>query len=720
MTLTAFPAHAATHSAGASATERALHQLVGPHGSVSENVCSYGVVPGHAHCNDSRRIDAGAELAQPARDHADSLGVLGNGGAYDPSYLQSAYNVAALTAARLGGSGQIVAIVDAYDDPNVAADLAHYRSYFNLPPCTLGAVSPSATTCTFEKVNEAGASAPLPSTNASWGTEISLDVEMVSAICPSCQILLVEASSNSLNDLGQSVNTAVSIGATVVSNSYGGSEYNSEDTDSGAYFNHPGVPIVAASGDSGYGVEFPAASPLVTAVGGTTLTQLTNTGTRNGTESAWSGAGAGCSGFEPKPTWQHDSGCAMRTVADVSAVANPATGVWVYDTFGASGFAIYGGTSVATPIVASIYALSADSSSSTAVPASWLYAAPSSLIPVTTGSDGSCGTYLCNAAASQGGYNGPTGLGTPGGSPSSLSAFSGSTAPAKAPDSPTLMTATAGNASVSLSWSAPQHTGGSAITGYNLFVGTSAGGESNSPATATPITTTTFTLSGLVNGTTYYFSVQALNAIGSSPSSNELSATPVALSGPPGAPILLTVSVANSSATLTWSPVSGATGYNIYLGGTSGGEASTPTNGTPTTATSYTAVGLNNGVTYYFIVRALNAAGSSTPSNELSGRPGLVPGAPSALSATSAKRGNIQLSWHAPSSPGTSPVTGYIVLRGTSSGTEAALVTVSCSTSVCSWNDRSAQHSITYFYVVRAVNSIGSGPRSNEVSATTR
>jgi subtilase family serine protease len=253
---------------------------------------------------------------------------------------------------------------------------------------------------------------------------------MVSAVCPKCQILLVEANSASIANLGASVNEAVSLGAGVVSNSYGGSEYSSEASDSLNYYHHPGVPVVASAGDSGYGVEFPAASPYVTAVGGTSLTQLTNTGTRNGSETAWSGTGAGCSAYEPKPSWQ-TAGCASRTIADASAVADPNTGVWVYDTYGTSGWGIYGGTSAAAAIISSFYALAGNPPGSTGTPASYAYAAPSSLYDVTSGSDGSCSpAYLCTAGV---GYDGPTGLGTPGRSPNSIAAFH---APSPAPTAP--------------------------------------------------------------------------------------------------------------------------------------------------------------------------------------------------------------------------------------------------------------------------------------------
>jgi subtilase family serine protease len=219
--------------------------------------------------------------------------------------------------------------------------------------------------------------------------------------------MLVEAKTSSMANLGTGVNTAARLGANVISNSYGGSEYSSETSSDATYFNHPGIAVTVSSGDSGYGVEYPAASRYVTAVGGTTLRRAT--GTRGWSETAWSGAGSGCSAYEPKPTWQKDAGCARRTVADVSAVADPNTGVSVYDTFRSSGWLVFGGTSVAAPLVGGVYALNGGAANYGSDP----YAHVGSLYDVIGGSNGSCGgSYLCTAL---GGYDGPTGLGTPNG-----------------------------------------------------------------------------------------------------------------------------------------------------------------------------------------------------------------------------------------------------------------------------------------------------------------
>lgn len=350
-----------------------------------------------------------ARAASSGRGPATTTGPLGLG----PAQIQSAYKLSGLNAA-----GRTVAIVDAYDDPKAEADLAVYRQAYGLPSCT------TANGC-FRKVNQNGAASPLPKGDYGWAEEISLDLDAVSAACPSCHILLVEANAPTDTALMTAVDTAVRMGAVAVSNSYGGAEDPTILT-ADQHLNHPGVAITASSGDAGYGVSWPASSQYVTAVGGTTLKQASNP--RGWTETTWSGAGSGCSQYEPKPSWQHDTGCAKRTVADVSAVADPATGLGVYDTYnnctvaslcdlllslglakGLNGWAQVGGTSLSSPLIASVYALAGNSVTAGSYP----YAHPGALNDVTAGSNGSCGgSYLCTAKA---GYDGPTGLGTPNG-----------------------------------------------------------------------------------------------------------------------------------------------------------------------------------------------------------------------------------------------------------------------------------------------------------------
>jgi len=324
---------------------------------------------------------------------------------YGPAQFRTAYNLPSGAP-----SPQTIAIVDAYDSPTIAADLATYSSTFGLPQCT------TANGC-FRKVNQNGVAGSYPAKNAGWALEIALDVEVAHAVCPNCKILLVEASSNSLANLAAAVNTAARLGATQISNSYGGSEYSGE-LGLTAY-NHPGIAITASTGDNGYGTSFPAADSHVVAVGGTTLTL--GAGNVWANETAWSGAGSGCSLYAAAPSWQTSlatwslTGCgSKRGLADVSADADPATGAAVYDTTryqGRSGWFKVGGTSLSAPLIAGVYAL-AGNAASTAYPASLAYANPSALHDVTSGSNGSCTTRMCKGAA---GYDGPTGLGTPNG-----------------------------------------------------------------------------------------------------------------------------------------------------------------------------------------------------------------------------------------------------------------------------------------------------------------
>jgi subtilase family serine protease len=312
--------------------------------------------------------------------------------------FQTAYSLPSGTA----GSGQTVAIVDAYDDPNIESDLAVYSSTYGLPPCT------TANGC-FKKVDQTGGTS-YPRKDAGWSLEISLDVEIAHAVCPNCKILLVEAASNSFANLIAAEDYAKA-NANVVSNSWGGGEFSTETTSTyDGHFSITGKPITFSSGDSGYGVEYPAASQYVTAVGGTTLTLNSNNSYQS--ETVWSGAGSGCSAYEPKPTWQTDAGCVRRTVADVAADADPNTGAAVYDTVryqGRSGWFQVGGTSLASPIIASVYALAGNAATTT--DGSYPYAHTSGLHDVTSGSNGSCGgSYLCTGKV---GYDGPTGNGTP-------------------------------------------------------------------------------------------------------------------------------------------------------------------------------------------------------------------------------------------------------------------------------------------------------------------
>jgi hypothetical protein len=319
---------------------------------------------------------------------------------YGPADLASAYG---LTGIRDRGAGRTIAIVDAYDNPNAEADLAVYRSTYGLPPCS------TANGC-FRKVNQRGDAAPLPPGDAGWGVEIALDLQAASAACPRCRLLLVEGDDPYVENLAAAVDTAVRLGATVVSNSYGTDEFGGMRAFRSSY-SHPGVPITVASGDWGFtAAQFPAVLRSVIAVGGTRLTR-TATG-RGWNEQAWEYAGSGCSAWIAKPGWQQDPNCGMRTTADVSAVADPQTGLAVYDTYGLgpdNGWIVVGGTSASAPFVAGVIALGPDPTRYGT--AQRFHDRPGSLRDVTGGSNGYCGgDYLCTGLP---GYDAPTGLGTP-------------------------------------------------------------------------------------------------------------------------------------------------------------------------------------------------------------------------------------------------------------------------------------------------------------------
>jgi subtilase family serine protease len=415
---------------------------------------------GHWFAHSCAQVPTG-QAACGAQVVTNSSGVPLAGGAppasvYGPAQFHGAYNL------PTGGSTKTIAIVDAYDDPNAASDLAAYDAAYGLTDLkAYGSGSPW-----FRKVNQSGGTTP-PAGNTGWGLEIALDIETAHEICQSCNVLLVEASSNSFDDLGTAENEAAALGASVISNSWGGSEFSTE-TSYDSYFNHPGIVITASTGDGGYGVEYPAASQYVVGVGGTSLSVTGSNG--YGGEKAWSGAGSGCSRYEPKPSWQHDTGCSKHTVADVSADADPNTGAAVYDSYGYSGWYQVGGTSLASPLIAAVFALSGNTSNGAAP-----YSNPGALNDVVGGSNGSCGTatYLCTAVA---GYDGPTGLGTPNG----LTAFSG------APASPDFsFSATPSSQAVTQGQTATYTVAMTPTGGFSSSVSVSVAGAPGSPTGCT-------------------------------------------------------------------------------------------------------------------------------------------------------------------------------------------------------------------------------------------
>ena len=410
--------------------------------------CAMGNAPGTARCHARVVTDNKGNFQAKPRSKTASGATF-----YVPSELRAAYNITGALPSVGGGTGApVIAIVDAYGYTAAAADLATYRSQYGLGACTV------ASGC-LTIVNQTGGT-KLPtatgSTPQGWDVEQALDLDMASAMCPQCNIVLVQANSASFSDLATAANYAASIKNVVaVSNSYGGAETGSNSSSSCAtlagqttvgcepYYNHPGIAVTVSSGDQGYaaGPQFPASSPHVIAVGGTTLT-YTGAAGRGYTEAAWADAGSGCSTLYGKLTVNStvlqnstiDPFCANRTIADVSAVADPNTGVAVYlgafaagskGRNGTAGFYIVGGTSAAAPLVAGIYGYAKATNAVTAAPngASTIYASASAttgaspnLNDVATGTNGGTagcgGTAICTARA---GYDGPTGLGTPNG-----------------------------------------------------------------------------------------------------------------------------------------------------------------------------------------------------------------------------------------------------------------------------------------------------------------
>jgi subtilase family serine protease len=358
-------------------------------------VCPRGNPFGTARCHAHVVTDA---RGNPLNGKANPAAATPSG--YGPTDLRSAYNTSSVT----GSGTPTIAIIDAYGYPNAEADLAVYRAQYGLPACTTG------NGC-FRKVDQNGGN-NYPRMDTGWAQETALDLDMASAMCPNCKILLVEAKSNNFTNLMAAVDYAKGQpGVRAISNSYGGSDSQSI----AAYDSHysaTNIAITASTGDSGYGAQFPAAAPGVIAVGGTSL--RAGGGSRGWTETAWNGAGSGCGLYHAKPSWQNGvtDACAGRMEADISAVADPNTGVAVYGpaTRAFSGWMVFGGTSVSAPLIGALFALRNGSINA----ASSVYSNASALNDVTSGSNGTnCPVaYYCNAQA---GYDGPTGLGTPNG-----------------------------------------------------------------------------------------------------------------------------------------------------------------------------------------------------------------------------------------------------------------------------------------------------------------
>jgi MYXO-CTERM domain-containing protein len=394
--------------AAASPRARLAPDLRTPGAPPTAAVCSSGEIRCLAHV----RITPAGEIDATAAPSG-----------YGPAELRSAYQLDP-AAGPAGASAPTIAIVDAFGYPNLESDLATYRAQFGLPPCTV------ASGC-LKIVNQNGQAAPLPPegpTDASWTIETALDVDVASAMCPRCKLLVVQS-----DDTGMSLFTAQNAAAaahpTVISDSWGGATKPTDDLSTvEPFFDHPGIAQFVAAGDHGYndsatgggnGPLYPGTSAHVIAVGGTALVRAGNA--RGWSETAWSNGGSACSFSIPRPAYQTKSPCQFRASADISAVGDPATGLAIYNRDAAGGWAVIGGTSAAAPIVAALFA----SIGRGDVTAPQIAQSAGALFDVTSGSNGACGNLLCNATT---GWDGPTGFGTP-----SAALLSGAPAPGPGP-----------------------------------------------------------------------------------------------------------------------------------------------------------------------------------------------------------------------------------------------------------------------------------------------
>ena len=546
-----------------------------------------------------------------------------SGVGFGPSQLQAAYGLTAASASD--GAGKTVALVDAYNDPTAAADLNTYRSAAGLPATTL------------KVVNQNGATSPLPATaptSDDWTLEESLDLDMVSSACPLCSIVLVEATDDSGTGLYVANSTAATL-AGYISNSWGGSEASTDTTLDSEYFSHPGVVTTASAGDSDYGVIYPAASPNVVAVGGTSLTTASNA--RGWSETVWNtttgseGTGSGCSAYEPEPSWQTalglPSGCSKRIDNDVSADADPATGVAVYDTTnGNGGWNEVGGTSASSPFIAGVYALAGNPGNT---PADDLYTHTANLYDVTSGKDASsCSpSYLCTAGT---GYDGPTGLGTPDG----IAAFSqgtstGNTVTVTNPGSQSTKSGTA----VSLQVSATDSASGQTLTYSATGLPTGLSISSSGLISGTPTTTGSFSVTVTAKDTTGASGSASFTWTITAATGNTVTVTnPGSQSGTVGTAASLQISGSDSASgqTLTYTATGLPTGLSISSSGLISGTPSAA--GTfSVTVTAKDTTGATGSASFTWTISS--SSGGCTAA-QLLGNPGFETGAISPWTAS--------------------------------------------------------------------------------------
>ena len=528
----------------------------------------------HPHVAKSRTLSqvtpAAGTAAQPA-----SVAASNPPKANTPAYLQQAYDLSYLSAS--GGAGDTVAVVDAFNDPTAASDLSFYRQFYGLPACT------TSNGC-FRKVGQNGGSS-FPPSNMAWEQEIALDLDAVSAICPQCHILLVEANSASLSDLKAAMATAVTLGADQISASWNSTQASVPS----AFQTLPAVPTVAATGDAGYvgpGEDnYPAAVPGVTAAGGTSLGPSAAPSARGFGEAAWSGGGSGCDLQYARPAYQPADGCSGRAYADLSADADPATGLSVYDH---ATWSLIGGTSLSTPLIAAYYAITGV----TADTPEWAYNASGALNDVVSGSTGNCAAsiaYICNAGT---GYDGPTGVGSISGS--TVSGAPGIGGPSATPNGTSTYTAGVSAHGATIAGGIYRNR---LDTTWWIQYGTTTTYGSETTRTdigsGTAPVAVTGHLSKLIAGTGYHYRLVAQNSLGTTFGYDyTLTTQPAAAGGPlaafsvtPGTPAL------NTSASFDASTSAPGTGGAISDYSWNFGDGTVDDEASPTTTHAYVARG---------------------------------------------------------------------------------------------------------------------------------
>jgi hypothetical protein len=533
--------------------------------------------------------------------------------AHSPAWMQQAYDLTYLSEAK--GGSDTVAIVDAGDDSSAASDLATFRSYWGLPTCT------TANGC-FTQVGQTGSSSSLPSTaSAGWREEESLDLDAVSSLCPNCHIDLVEANSTSTSDLDAAVDEAHSLSANQISASWAGGSTAPE----GEAFT--GDNVIASTGDSGYTgydvAAWPAAMAGVTAAGGTTLTSSTTSATPRGyAETAWSlasgeGGGSGCARTESKPSWQTDTGCPGRAYADVSADANPSSGLYVYDS-AAGGWLLMGGTSLSAPLIAGYEAVTGVNG---ATP-QWAYTDSALLNDPISGSTGACThdpAYICTATH---GYDGPTGEGSISGDVVTGAPGVGGP-PTGSGTNDTYVKATSG---LTASLAGGVYPNGLDTTYYWQYGTTTAYGSQTASVDAgagSLPTAASVTLTGLTPATTYHYRLVAANADGTiygydyTLTTGPATEVPPTNSGAPSVTGTVEQGVKLTAAVGSWSPSGLTYAYQWQLSA----DGSSWTNISGATSSTYTVTGAELGDDLRVQVTGTNAYGSATA---LSGAAGPV------------------------------------------------------------------------------------------------